>query len=252
MDPYLEVPALWPDVHNTLIVSARELLLKNLGAKYYVRIEDRVYISAENDAGRTVRVPDIRVAMRRTGNGVLATSGVQLAEPEIYNTLLEEEIHEPYLAVIDQASGQVVTLIEVLSPSNKAAGAEGRRSYQEKRAGVLKSPTHWVEIDLLRTGIPTVARAAYPYDYLIHVSDAEERPRGRVYRVLLADRLPVFGIPLLPGDNDAPLDLQQALELSYERAGYDRTVDYGAEPTLPLTPEQASWADALLKEKGLR
>jgi Protein of unknown function (DUF4058) len=58
MDPYLEEPGLWPDVHARLIALSSEFLGQALRPKYYVRIEERVYISDENDSGRTVMVPD--------------------------------------------------------------------------------------------------------------------------------------------------------------------------------------------------
>ena len=62
MDPYLEEPGLWPDVHHELLSVAREMLNRSLRPKYHVRIEERVYISDENDPGRKVIVPDLRIA----------------------------------------------------------------------------------------------------------------------------------------------------------------------------------------------
>ena len=61
MDPYLEEPGLWPDVHHELISETRALLNTILRPKYYVRIEQRVYISDEGDSGRLVMVPDLRM-----------------------------------------------------------------------------------------------------------------------------------------------------------------------------------------------
>ena len=42
MDPFLEDPGLWPDVHHEIISEARALLNRGLGAKYVVRIQERV------------------------------------------------------------------------------------------------------------------------------------------------------------------------------------------------------------------
>ena len=58
MDPYLEEPGLWPDVHHNLITFAARFLTQQLRPKYYARVEERVYISDENDPGRRVIVPD--------------------------------------------------------------------------------------------------------------------------------------------------------------------------------------------------
>lgn len=62
MDPHLEEPGLWPDEHARLIAVASEFLGQSIRPKYCVRIEERVYISDENDSGRTVMVPDLRIA----------------------------------------------------------------------------------------------------------------------------------------------------------------------------------------------
>lgn len=255
MDPYLEDPGLWPDVHNSLIVEARASLVRQLRPKYAVRIEERVYVSGGDDPGRDAIIPDIRIAgaARRKGAGLRPRrGGLSVAEPEVLTTLLDDEIHEPYLKVIDSASGQAVTVIEVLSPTNKIPGAEGRRGYQQKKAEVLDSPTHWMEIDLLRAGAPVVPRLARPYDYVVHVSRADQRPKGYVWRIFLDQRLPVVGVPLLPEDAEAPLDLQEVLNSVYDRAGYDLSINYRRPPAVRLTREQARWANELLRSKGLR
>jgi hypothetical protein len=255
MDPYLEDPGLWPDVHNSLIVAAREFLVRQLRPKYAVRIEERVYISGEDDPGRDNIIPDIRIAVASHQKGAKlrpGRGGPSIAEPEVLTTLLDNEIHEPYLTIIDCGSRQAVTVIEVLSPTNKTAGAEGRRRYQQKKTELLDSLTHWMEIDLLRTGAPVVPRLARPYDYVVHVSRADRRPKGYVWRIFLNQQLPVVGVPLKPEDADAPLDLQEVLTTVYDRAGYDLDINYRRPPAVPLTREQARWANQLLRSKGLR
>ena len=62
---------------------------------------------------------------------------------------LEREI---FLTLRDRASNEVVTVIEVLSPSNKRPGSDGRKEYLEKRNQVLMSTAHLIELDLLRGG----------------------------------------------------------------------------------------------------
>jgi hypothetical protein len=62
----------------------------------------------------------------------------------------------------------------------------------------------------------------------------------------------VVTIPLKDGDADAELDLQIVVSNAYERAAYDLGINYLAEPTPPLSPEYAAWANALLTSKGLR
>ena len=260
MDPYLEKPALWPDVHHGLISVLQATLNQQVRPRYYVRVEERVYISDENDLGRHVIVPDVRVAKSerpaaRVGavQAPPSTPGAAVAEPIELTTLIDDEIHEPRLEVIDGAQRQVVTVIEILSPTNKVPGSRGRESYEQKRVEVMRSPSHFVEIDLLRAGVPLRTRELIPpCDYTVHVSRVGRRPRATVWPIRLPQRLPVIPIPLRGDDPDAWVDLQQALVEAYDRGAYDLSVDYTGDPAPPLSPELAEWADALLREKGLR
>jgi Protein of unknown function (DUF4058) len=257
MDPYLEKPSLWPDVHHELISAIRAALNRQLRPLYHVRIQERVYISHDTDPGRDVLIPDVSLAIRakaasRTlGSG--ASSGLEIAEPLIVTTLLDEEIRENYLEVIDDFNRQVVTVIEVLSPSNKVPGASGRKSFDEKRSEILQSSSHWVEIDLLREGVSLALRKRIPpHDYFVLVSPVSRRPESLVWAIGLSQRLPVVSIPLLPEHEQAPLDLQEVIGTAYDHAGYDSEIDYTAEPTPPLDHKWTEWAHRLLQEKGLR
>jgi hypothetical protein len=252
MDPYLEEPGLWPDVHHELISVARELLNKQLRPKYHVRIEERVYLSDENDPGRQVIIPDVRVAgadqgARMTTAREATTGGAAVAEPVELTTLIEDEIHEARLEVIDRDQRSVVTVIEILSPANKIPGSRGRASYQQKRAEVMNSSSHFVEIDLLRSGAALAARELVPpADYYVHVSRKSERPKGLVWPIQLPQRLPVVPVPLLVEDGQTPLDLQQVLATAYDRAGYDLQIDYNQEADPPLPEKYRQWAGEVL------
>ena len=260
MDPYLEYPGLWPDVHHTLISGTRDLLATQLRPKYVVRVEERTYITDESDAAFTprIRVPDVEVAARPGWErATLSTGGeasqVEVAEPVIATTWFEEEIHEAFLNIIDRESRDVVTVIEVLSPTNKIPGSPGRTSFEQKRREVMNSPSHWVEIDLLRgTRMVPIPRKIGEHEYLVHVSRKGLRPRGELFPIRLNQRLPIIPIPLKPGDPDARLDLQSVLDAAYDRAGYDLEIDYQDQPRPPLEGELAAWADQLLRSKGLR
>jgi hypothetical protein len=257
MDPYLENPGPWPDVHHRLISIPGEQLGAQLRPKYYVRIEERVYVSDEDDPGRSVIAPDLRIAERPSlANTAFQPAGVatlEVAEPVEVTSVFEDEIHEARLEVIDREQRLVVTVIEVISPTNKVAGSRGQVSYQQKRQEVLSSPNHWVEIDLLRTGQSSTLREVLPpCDYTVHVSRRERRPKATVWPIRLTQRLPVVPIPLRPEDPDAKLDLQSVLATAYDRAAYDLELDYRPEPVPPLNPEAAAWAEALLRGKGLR
>jgi Protein of unknown function (DUF4058) len=252
MDPYLEAPGLWPDVHHELMSVARESLNARLRPKYHVRVEERVYISDENDPGRKVIIPDLQIHdtgaqySRSLWTPETAASTATLVEPVLLTTLIEDEMHESYLEIVDHASRSVVTVIEVLRPTNKVAGSRGRASYEQKRQETMRSPTHLVEIDLLRDGVSLHAREILPpADYYVHVSRRGQRPRGLVWPILLPQRLPVIGIPLLPDDPDVSLDLQAVLNTAYERAAYDLEIDYQQSPVPPLPSRYEAWAQKL-------
>ncbi len=245
MDPYLEHPARWPDVHHSLISTVRRLLAERLRPRYFVTIEERVYISNEDDTGRGVIVPDLRVT-RAPGGGRLPASASAAVEP-IELDLIDDVIHEARLEVLDREYRHVTAVIEIVSPTNKVWGSAGRDSYVHKRAEVSASPAHFVEVDLLRAGTPLYAKEMLPpHEYLVHVSRAGgPRRRHQFWPIELRQRLPVIAVPLRPGDPTVDVDLQLALEMAYAEGGYDLHVDYGADPTPPLAGDLASWTRAV-------
>jgi hypothetical protein len=266
MDPYLEAPHRWPGVHHGVIAELQALLNRQLRPRYVATVEERVYISHEADPGRQlIRVPDVLVSRGKGRRGRAASRkpaaarGRQaVAEPveiepvEILVELLDDEVREARLVVTEVASREAAAVIEVVSPNNKVAGAEGRADYMRKRQEVVAGPTHLVEIDLLRGGLPIIARDELDCDYLVHVSRAQRRPKGLAWPILLRQRLPVIGIPLRGKDPDAPIDLQAVLTSVYDRGAYDLLIDYGAPPEPPLSPGDGAWADGLLRRAGLR
>ena len=78
--------------------------------------------------------------------------------------------------------------------------------------------------------------------YFVLLSRAERRPLTAVWPIRLADHLPTVPVPLLRGDPDVPLDLQQAFSSVYDAFRYELTVDYSRPPEIPLTAPEAAWA----------
>lgn len=253
MDPYLEDPARWSGVHHSLISAIRDILLDLLRPRYFVGAEERVYLAnrAEMDRVLGIRVPDVEIA---AGPARFAPGGggaVALEEPLVMMTWLEE-VREAYLTIRDSKSREVVAVIEVLSPTNKLPGSPGWESFEQKRREVMESPTHWVEIDLLRQGRSwTRSLLDRPCEYLVHVSPEPMRPEGKVWPIRLDRALPTITVPLKPDEHDCPLDLQAVVTAVYHR-GYDFDTDYSVDPVPPLDSPWAEWADRLLREKGLR
>jgi len=259
MDPFLEDPRHWPHIHHSLISEIQATLTSQLRPKYVAQIEERVYISDDRDPGRKVIVPDVYVAQhseRRSIDptvGNLEDSSIAVVEPIVRTTLIDDEIHEAYVSLFDVEQREVVAVIEVLSPTNKFPGSEGRKSYLQKRHDVMRSTTHLVEVDLLRAGDRIPVEPGLPdCEYLMHVSRNGDRPQAKLWAVRLDQRLPELRIPLRPEDDDARLDLQAVLNSVYDRAGYDLIADYSREPVPPLSAEWNEWAQNRLAEKGLR
>jgi hypothetical protein len=253
MDPYLEHSWHFPGFHHRLISEIQAYLNRRLRPKYVACVEERVYISDDDDPGRRQIIPDVEV--RHVGGDAIlrqpaieeSSVGVEVAEPIIAVTLIDNEIHDAYLSVVDVATKRVVTVIEVLSPTNKCRGSTGRGLYLKKRLDVLSSETHLVEIDLLREGASTFNRNQLPpHHYAVHVSKTEMRPDGKLWPILLRQRLPIIEIPLKSSDPDALLDLQAVFNESYERGSFDLLVDYRKPPSPPLPEDIHDWAVALV------
>ncbi len=258
MDPYLESLRGWEDVHNSLIALMRTALVRALPRNYFAAIEERVYILPDEkhtyiyDVGLTNSAP-VR-ARQTTGSTVVADR----ADPPFRISYYVEEARETYLAIYDvKDRSRVVTAIELLSPTNKD-GRPGRESYLNKQTDLLASSTHFIEIDLLRAGTHTVAAPLdllpkkTEWDYLVCLHRGGLNGEFETWPNRMRNRLPRITVPLDEGVPDIVLDLQAALERCYEDADYGRIIDYTKSPVPSLSPEDAAWADALLREKGLR
>lgn len=255
MDPYLEDPVLWPGVHQRLITSAGTVLNSALPPSYVADIGERLYVVQPQ---RSIYA-DLSVLERRPAVSNLQSGGssaaVAVAHAPWVVSVPPVEVREPFIEILSlKPSRRVVTVVEVLSPSNKSAGSEGRALYLAKQEAVLNSPVHLVELDLLRRGEHTVAVPAEAlldygaWDYLTCVHRGTQRWTYEVWPISLRQRLPCIRLPLAEGDPDVVLDLQAALDRCYDEGGYSRLVDYGAEPPGPLPPADEEWAAALLRE----
>src|SRR5712691_11835927 len=252
MDPYLE--QFWGDVHHRLITYACDQLQGILPGDLRARVEERVFVESPEGQDRSM-YPDIRVVERghRKGGSPALAGGVAVAEP-LRIHLPDEPVTQGYIEIIDLTTGRrVVTVIEVLSSSNKLPG-EGRNLYQRKQQECRAAGVNLVEIDLLRAGpwVLAVRESLVPASHRVPYRVCVYRPRdkdalGEVYRVPLRERLPVINVPLRETDADVRLDLQALIDLCYRNGGYDEDLDYQAEPSPPLTPGDARWADALLR-----
>jgi hypothetical protein len=226
MDPYLERPSLWPDVHHRIITAICDQIQMQIVPRYIAQITP--YIALEQ----------IEIAPSRRA--------IVLEAPTRYARI---EIR----AVNDET---LVTAIELLSPVNKRPGVDGADAYEKKRQELFQSSAHLLEIDLLRAGKrPLPARPErLPDDpYFVFLHRREDWPRVGIWPCALQKPLPTVPVPLRRPDPDVVLSLTQVLQQVYRNARYDLQVDYRTAPPPPdLAPEDATWLDAQLRERGMR
>jgi hypothetical protein len=252
MDPYLEVSSRWSDLHQRLITYISEYLQPQLRPKYIARIEERIQLAAFDQR----YVPDVQLlhTVREPAPTLELAPSVTADEPLIITTL-DEAVREPFIEIITRESGDLVTVIEVLSPANKVG--QGRKDYLQKQDDLMATNVNLVEIDLLGYGKETVlARKAIitkpaNWRYLIDISRGGRRNALEVYAIPLQERLPNCRIPLRPPDADAVLDLTAVFNRCYDVGSYDLLIDYSQLPDVPLQESETAWLHAHLQEKGL-
>jgi len=210
MDPYLELRALFPDLHDGFVVMCSEAIQSRLPEPYFSAIGSRVGVDVPHDEFRETFV-------------------------EIYSRREHERL---------------VTVVELLSHSNKAPGEKGRELYLRKQRELLDSQTHLVEIDLLRAGEHSTAvpldhlrRRCGEFDYHVCMHQFHHFEDFLVYPYRLEDTLPEIGVPLLPGDGGVAVDLQVVFNRCYDAGPCRRRVRYrDTTPEPPLGEPRAAWA----------
>lgn len=256
MDPWLEGPDIFPDLHDRMVVGLSEALNVVLPKAYYSTIASRNVI----DDPRTPFEPDVNV-LRSNGHPIgtphnVNNGGVAVAtEPLVM--VAGDEFRQKFLEIrTGPGGGQLVTVFEVLSPSNKRPGEHNRDSYVHKQRELLGQRVHLVEIDLLRHGehstlVPHELFSFQARDPEYHICVSRfDRPRDyHVYPIRLADKLPNITVPLLPGTVEPVLSLQPILDRCYDSGRYRSRIDYTRSPEPPLTPEQSAWTESILKKR---
>jgi hypothetical protein len=239
MNPYLERPDLWPEVHYGLISGFMRTLNPILNPKYRAAVDKRVYLDSV-----LVGIPDTTVATRGGVQPPGSLSAAIATQPERVTVPMLTEVTERFLEIREVGSARVITIIEILSPKNKRPG-EGRLQYLKKRQAVLSSQTHLVEIDLLRTGDPMPLQGGQPADYQILVSRANERPAAERYPFNLSEPIPRFQLPLTPADVEPAIDLAFLIDQAYQEAALDLVIDYGLPPEPVLSGADLTWLSTL-------
>ncbi|HET6879213.1 MAG TPA: DUF4058 family protein, partial [Pirellulales bacterium] len=156
-------------------------------------------------------------------------------------TVMPSLVPHSWVEIRDEAGRTLVTLIEILSPTNKRG--DGRKEYLRKRNKILRSSAHLMEIDLLRKGKRVPMAEPLPAgDYFVFLTRANKRPETEVWPIALSVALPTVFVPLREPDPDVPLDLQRAFRSIYEQSPYGIAIDYSKPPDVPLSKAAATWS----------
>ena len=256
MDPYLQ--RRWGDVHSTLVPFIKEALQDLLPPGLRARSEEDVLL--EDGRGEPLH-QWYRTDVALVGSPPPATVGTGTRAGSPADVVAVELPAEPevdrFVRIIDTTDGnRVICAIEVLSPGNKWAGPLNRL-YRRKLKDYAKGGVSVVEVDLLRGSrarLPVTRNELPPgrrTPCLISVRRAPTPERRSCYPVSLREPVPPIQVPLRPSDADVTLDLQPLLRRVYRAGGHD-DIDYTRDPHPPLAPDDAAWADGLLRAAGRR
>jgi Protein of unknown function (DUF4058) len=258
MDPWLEGPGVFPDIHDAFIFLLREALNAVLPKGFFARGANRIWMDEERP-----RVPDVSIT--RPNAWETGVEAEQAAEPftrvgmlEVETAILAEPVIERYLEIRSTVGERLVTAIEVLSPTNKSPGHTGRGSYRQKQSEFRTGRVNLVEIDLLRGGTHTTAiplaelrQRAGAFDYHVCVTAVGVERRFFVAPFRLADRMPTIAIPLEGDAGPVSIGLQPIFDRAYDTGRYAESDYLHRTPEPPLSIPQRAWAESMLREKGL-
>lgn len=244
MNPYLEQDEVWHDFHERFMPAVSEVLVPLVRPHYIVKLDEHLYIhELSADERRHGGRGDITVA--RGGIETGGTGGTKSSAPAYGRLPQTVDVEgQSFIEIRDRRNRELITVIELLSPSNKRAGPD-REQYLNKRRQILASPVHLVEIDLLRGGPRLPVEELPACAYYVAVSRAEERPAVGIWPLQLRDPLPEVPVPLRAPDGDARFNLQKVIHHIHDTAGYSDYV-YEGRPQPPLDTADAAWADALV------
>jgi hypothetical protein len=254
MNPFFEQQ--WRDAHTSLITYLRDALQERLPPDLTIRAEEEVVTLGLGERATTYR-PDVQVREPWTLKEP-AVSEVAAAPPPILATepirvFLDEET-ERWLEIRD-TTGRLITVLELLSPSNKLEAME-RERYDRKRRSFMSGAVNLLEIDLVRQGASVFPQAIRNVlnqagaCYGVCVFRAAQPATREVYPIRLRERLPAIRVPLRASDADVIADLQPLIDQCHERGRY-HLLNYRLELEPPLAPEDALWANQLLREHHL-
>ena len=249
VDPFLEDPAFWRDFHERFVIYCSDAITGMLPDSYSVRIDERINVTGASGETTAQFLPDLTLSWREAPATRLEapTAVAAVAMPVTVPVMVLDEERESFLEILHRPTRDLVTVLELLSPSNKAE--PGYHDYLTKRNLVLREPVHMVELDFLLGGkrMP-MRRPLPPGECFAIVSRYHTRPDAEVYAWSLRDVLPAIRLPLRAPDADLVLDLAAIYEETFRRGRYERELHYHQPLPFPLPQAAADWVAQMASE----
>lgn len=243
MNPFLESPDVWEMFHTHFIVEAHRRLAIAVQPHYEVQTESRLYIHEPSaEERRYFARADLSIA-GQYHESPSATATIAPTSNSISTVMETTKIR--YLTIRGRANSNIVTVIELLSPTNKRRGSD-REQFLSKRTELLASTSHYVEIDLLRVGPRLPFDHEVVGNYYAAVSRVEQRPTIGMWTWSLAEPMPTIPIPLHGPDPDVFLDLKSILDTVYDSAKFSQRI-YSQTLEPELTTKEKSWIKDLIQ-----
>jgi Protein of unknown function (DUF4058) len=250
MDPFLEISGDWRDFHARFLTGCADAISDQLPENYVARIEEQFQILEYPEATEERRLPDVSISQTRPSRTAASKStALPTLEPEFIPlvTTIVEEVSERWIEIRRRPDWKPVTIIELLSPTNKSG--HGHTDYLYKRVSLIARAVHLLELDFLIAGrrLPMGRPMRGIYNAL--VSRAVRRPISDVFSWSIRDPLPIIPVPLLAPDADITLDLASVFSTAYQRGRYERSIDYAVPLELPLSADDRTWAEELARKR---
>ena len=130
-------------------------------------VEQRVFVEGPD---REI-IPDIHVRQPQPAPPLPAPSTAAVADVPIVLEVAPVEVRESYIQVLDRYAGmKVVTVIEVVSPSNKRSRKGRRPSFDQAAPPATANQVYEAFVaDLRRLGVARVETGVFQADMQVHL-----------------------------------------------------------------------------------
>lgn len=201
----------WKAFHNLFLGECYKAIQARLiNTAYIADLEDTLKIQQLGEVFQRY-YPDLLISTKDFSdvpdtNRSTAPQGITMTIPDVL-TFVDNE-PEPMMLVISKTGGDPITVIELLSPSNKLPFRDYYH-YRNKREMILAAGIAFVEFDFIHNQSPTLRYADYSKSekgaFPFHVTVLIPTPNieigmAQAFHFGIFDSLPTVSIPLLNSD----------------------------------------------------